>query len=122
MQQAHECLEDAEELLSLGRGARTVINRAYYAAFYTVLALLQSKDKAPRKHEGALTLFELEFVKTGLLPKELLESLHFLSEQRHEHDYLTIDLVELAEAHETLEVASKFVQFVQSYLRFTDQT
>jgi uncharacterized protein (UPF0332 family) len=42
MQQAAECLDDGRYLLSADRGARTAINRAYYAAFYAVLALLQT--------------------------------------------------------------------------------
>jgi uncharacterized protein (UPF0332 family) len=40
MQQATEALEDGRYLLAAGRGARTAVNRAYYAAFYAVLALL----------------------------------------------------------------------------------
>ena len=44
MQQATEALEDGRYLLAAGRGARTAVNRAYYAAFYAVLALLQALD------------------------------------------------------------------------------
>jgi uncharacterized protein (UPF0332 family) len=48
MQQATEALEDGRYLLSAGRGARTAVNRAYYAAFYAVVALLQTVGKTPR--------------------------------------------------------------------------
>jgi uncharacterized protein (UPF0332 family) len=75
MQQATEALEDGRYLLSAGRGARTAVNRAYYAAFYAVLALLQTVGKTPRKHRGVLTLFNTQFVRTGLLPKMLSEEL-----------------------------------------------
>jgi uncharacterized protein (UPF0332 family) len=34
MQQVTEALEDGRYLLSAGRGVRTVVHRAYYAAFY----------------------------------------------------------------------------------------
>ena len=120
MRQAQECLEDARSLLSLGRGARTVVNRAYYAAFYTVLALLQTKGKAPRKHKGTLSLFDLEFVKTDLLPKELSTTLHVLFERRCEDDYERIDDIDLSEARESLELADRFVQSVRDYLDSTD--
>jgi hypothetical protein len=33
MQQAVEALDDGRYLLAAGRGARTVVNRAYYACF-----------------------------------------------------------------------------------------
>ena len=52
MQQAAECLDDGRYLLSAGHGARTAVNRAYYAAFYAVLALLQTIGKTPRKHKA----------------------------------------------------------------------
>jgi uncharacterized protein (UPF0332 family) len=116
MQQATECLEDGRYLLSAGRGARTVVNRAYYAAFYAVLALLQTVGKAPRKHKGGLTLFDTEFIRTGLLPKELSDSLHQLFDARQEDDYRRIDPVLPEEATELIVVAERFVQAVRNCL------
>lgn len=121
MRQAQECLEDARCLLSSGRGARTIVNRAYYAAFYSTLALLQTIGKVPRKHVGALRLLNLEFVKAGLLPKELSETLHFLFERRQDDDYRRVDPIELAEARQSLEMADRFVHAVRSYLESTGQ-
>jgi Uncharacterized conserved protein related to C-terminal domain of eukaryotic chaperone, SACSIN len=116
MQQAAECLEDGRYLLSAGRGARTVVNRAYYAAFYAVLALLQTIGKTPRKHKGVLTLFDTEFIRTGLLPEELSDTLHRLFDARQEDDYRRIDPVLLEEATEFITVAEGFVQSVREYL------
>ena len=76
------------------------MNRAYYAAFYAVLALLQTIGKTPRKHQGVLTLFNTEFVRTGLLPKTLSEELHRLFEARQEDDYRRLDPVLPEEATE----------------------
>ena len=78
MEQATDCLEDGRFLLSAKRGARTVVNRAYYAAFYAVLALLQTTGRTPRKHKGVLALFDSEFVKPGLLSKDESQALHQL--------------------------------------------
>lgn len=47
MQQATETLDDGKYLLAAGRGERTAVNRAYYAVFYAVLALLQTVGKTP---------------------------------------------------------------------------
>jgi uncharacterized protein (UPF0332 family) len=116
VQEATECLDDGQYLLSAGRGARTVVNRAYYAAFYAVLALLQTIGKTPRKHKGALTLFDTEFVKTGLLQKDLSDTLHRLFDARQEDDYSMIDPVPLPEATELLTDAERFVQAVRDYL------
>jgi uncharacterized protein (UPF0332 family) len=52
------------------------MNRLYYAMFYAVLALLQAKHLGTSKHSGAIALFDREFVKTGIFPKELSMALH----------------------------------------------
>jgi uncharacterized protein (UPF0332 family) len=117
MQQATECLEDGRYLLAAGRGTRTAVNRAYYGAFYAVLALLQTLGKAPRKHRGAIGLFDTEFVKTEVLPKELSMALHQLFDARQEDDYRRFDPIPVEEATDLLGVAERFVQSVRAYLQ-----
>ena len=116
MQQAMECLEDGRYLLAAGRGTRTTVNRAYYAAFYEVLALLQSIGKAPRKHRGAIGLFDTEFIRTGVLPKELSMVLHQLFDARQEDDYRRFDPIPVEEAKDLLGVAEQFVDRVREHL------
>jgi uncharacterized protein (UPF0332 family) len=116
MQQATEALDDGRYLLAAGRGARTAVNRAYYAAFYAVLALLQALGKTPRKHRGVLTLFDTECVRTGRLPKELSAALHQLFDARQEDDYRRLDPVLPEEATEFIAVAEQFVQAIRDYM------
>jgi len=116
MQEAAESLEDGKYLLSAGRGARTAVNRAYYAAFYAVLALLQTIGKTPRKHRSALTFFDTEFIKTGMLQKELSDTLHQLFDARQEDDYRRTDPVLPEEATELITDAEHFVRAIRDYL------
>lgn len=116
MRQAQECIDDGRFLLSAGRGARTVINRSYYATFYAVLALLQTVGKTPRKHSGALALFDAEFVKPGLFSKELSVTLHHLFETRQEDDYQKFDPILQEEAAGAIAEAESFVQAIRNYL------
>lgn len=86
MEQAFETLRESEILL--GEAAfRGTINRAYYAMFYTVLALLATKQLGASKHSTVISLFDREFVKTGLFPRELSRSLHLAFDRRQIHDY-----------------------------------
>ena len=116
MQQAAEALEDGRYLLAAGRGARTAVNRAYYAAFYAVLALLQALGKTPCKHRGVLALFDTECVRTGRLPKELSAALHQLFDARQEDDYRRLDPVLPEEAIELIAVAEQFVQAIRDHM------
>jgi len=57
VQQAEESLDEARYLLTGSRSARSVINRAYYAMLYSVLALLVYEEFSSSKHSGVLSYF-----------------------------------------------------------------
>lgn len=61
-------------------------NRAYYAMFYAGVAALQSVPKAPSRHSGVISLFDTEFVLTGIFPKELSKDFHRAFELRQAAD------------------------------------
>lgn len=82
IRQAAESLEEAEFLLSGGKSPRSVINRAYYAMFYAVLALLVNEPYASSKHTGVLAYFNKTFIKSGLFPEALGRSLNKAFELR----------------------------------------
>ena len=115
MEQAHAALEEADILLSQGKTTFGLVNRSYYAMFYAVLALLQRIGKAPRKHSGALALFDLEFVKKGVFPKVLSQHLHHAFESRQVSDYQTVAPVSREDAEEILKNAKVFVQAIEDF-------
>ena len=57
LQQAEESLDEAKYLFDGNRSSRSVINRAYYAMFYSVLALLIFEPYSSSKHSGVLSYF-----------------------------------------------------------------
>lgn len=118
MEQATETLREARVLLSehAGRGA---VNRAYYAMFYAVLALLAIKGLGSSKHSGTISLFDREFVRPGALPKELSRSLHMAFERRQQADYGELLQIDAAGATRMLEEAETFIGKVRDYLMVT---
>ena len=77
---ARETLQDAHLLTEQGGTPGSIINRAYYAMFYAVLALLTSLGKGASKHSGAIAMFDQLFVKTGELPKNMSKAIHRASD------------------------------------------
>ena len=63
IQQAEESLDEAELLYRSGKSPRSVINRVYYAMFYSILALLIFEPYSSSKHTGVLSYFNRRFVK-----------------------------------------------------------
>lgn len=116
MQQAEESLDEARFLLAGGKSARSVINRAYYAMLYAVLALLVYEEFSSSKHSGVLGYFNRRFIKGGVFDKSLGLSLGRAFELRQRVDYR--EQVEPAQeqAAEVLDQADRFVKAVAAYL------
>jgi len=93
-----------------------VMNRSYYAMFYAVLALLALRQLETSKHAGAISLFDREFVHTGVFPRDLSRWLHQAFRQRLAADDAPLNTVTDAEVQQVLDEASQFVAQVKAYL------
>lgn len=120
LQQAKDSLKEAETLYQAGL-LRGVINRAYYAMFYVVLALAVLRQETTSKHSSVIAFFDREYVKTGIFPRELSKSLHLSFQRRQENDYGDVFLVNEEEAHQALLEAHTFVENVEIYLKSTSK-
>lgn len=116
LEQAGETLREAHILLRED-ALRGAINRAYYAMFYALLALLATKQLGASKHSGAISLFDREFVKPGLLPKELSRSLRLAFNRRQAQDYAELVEVDRPTAEETVNSAKDFVDAIRTFLQ-----
>ncbi|MEZ4559489.1 MAG: HEPN domain-containing protein [Caldilineaceae bacterium] len=115
MEQAYETLLEAEILMD-ATALRGTMNRAYYAMFYAVLALLATKQLGTSKHSGAISLFDREYVKTGIFPREFSKALHLAFDQRQIHDYGEMIELDTLTVEQAVANARVFVDQVQAYL------
>jgi uncharacterized protein (UPF0332 family) len=115
LEQADESLEAARTLLGK-KLIRPCVNRAYYAMFYAVLALLTEGKKETSKHSGAIALFDKDFVKQGLFKKDYSRWLHDAFDLRQRSDYVAEYQVPEEEARKTLKNAELFVGEVKAVL------
>jgi uncharacterized protein (UPF0332 family) len=118
LRQAAETLRDAEQMLQNNLTPRSVINRAYYAMFYTVLALFISAGLNPKtsKHSGVIAIFDKEFVHTGKIDRRFSSMLHRMFDARQESDYKELVESSAEEATKSLKVASEFVRTIKSFI------
>jgi uncharacterized protein (UPF0332 family) len=116
MDQARETLREAGILLEAS-ALRGTINRTYYAMFYAVLALLATQTIGASKHSAIISLFDREFVKTGVFPRGMSRTLHVAFDRRQTHDYGETAPITRQTAEEALADASVFVAAIEAYLR-----
>ncbi len=116
MDQARAALEEALVLHRSGYTTLGVVNRAYYAMFYAVLALLQKSGHAPRKHAGVIALFDSEFVRKGHFDKIYSRHLHQAFNLRQTSDYQPGEPVDEDTTDTLLKNAAAFIRAVEEVL------
>lgn len=116
LEEAENSIKEAEVLLKEAMSLRSVMNRLYYAMFYAVLALLQEKELGTSKHYGAISLFDREFIKSGVFDKELSKTLHRAFELRQKGDYMEQAEVTRNDVDEMFPKTKDFVDKVKVYL------
>lgn len=95
LNRAEETYQDACTLASTGRW-NSCINRLYYSCFYAITALLIKDNLSSPKHTGVRSLFNKNYVKTGIISKDLASVYNELFEYRLEADYA--DFVDFQES------------------------
>jgi len=117
IEQAHETLREADILFAQS-ALRGTVNRAYYAMFYALLALLATQQLGTSKHSGAISLFDREFVKTGIFSRDLSRSLRMAFDRRQSYDYGEIIEVDEPTTQESVDNAKPLSQKLRStYVR-----
>lgn len=119
--EAEDSIKEAKVLLKEGMSMRAVMNRLYYAMFYAVLALLQERQLGTSKHIGAISLFDREFIKTGIFDKSISKALHRASELRQKGDYMEQSEITQKDVDEMLPEAITFVGKIKEYLLKKEQ-
>jgi uncharacterized protein (UPF0332 family) len=116
-------LEKADQKLAVSRKLLAssdhddAVSRAYYAAFHAVRALLVTVGQSPATHHGALTLFNLLFIKTGKLDMELGRFFTNLRDDREAADYELFANVDRKLAERAVAEADRLVAEARTYLR-----
>lgn len=109
--QAGEALHEAVLLQEAGH-FRGAINRAYYAMFYAVQALIIRSQEKISKHSGAIAFFDKNYIKTGIFGKDFSKWLHQVFDLRQDADYGTMYTPSAKDTADALAHATEFVQSV----------
>lgn len=115
MERARETLGEARIMFDAGR-INTYVNRLYYACFYAVSALLLMRNFSTSKHGYLRSLMHREFVKTGLIPKDLSRHFNVLFDSRLEGDYADFIRFKAEDVAGWLDKTQKFVDHIESLI------
>ncbi len=92
------------------------VNRLYYACFYAVSALLLIKNISTSKHGYLRSLMHRNFVKIGLIPRELGKHFDLLFNNRQKGDYSDFARFKAEDVTGWLEGTQKFLAHAESLI------
>lgn len=110
---ADEELRAAQTLLDAGL-PRIALTRAYFAVFHAIRAKLYADGFEPRSHGGTQHLFNLHYVKTGVVGADASRIMARLQKFREEADYAQAFVIDDAGAREELDAARDLVSRIDS--------
>ena len=115
IQRSKDCLREAALLLENGE-YRGAANRAYYAAFHALRAVLALDGFDSKKHSGVIAKFRELYIKTGLFTPELSDTIGSLFRIRSASDYDDFYVASKSDVEHQYERAIKLVSEIEQYL------
>ena len=115
LERAQESLDDAR-LLADAESWNTCVNRLYYSCFYAVSALLVRDGLSSSRHTGIRGLFNRNYVRTGVVPRDLARLYNDLFERRQESDYADFVRFQADQVRPWIPQTERFLAHVTSLL------
>lgn len=112
---AEDCLREAKILLDSNE-YKGATNRAYYAAFHSLRAVLILDEFDSKKHSGIIAKFRENYLKTELFNKEISDFISSLFRVRTASDYDDFFIVSKDDAIGQIDKAEKILNQIKVYL------
>lgn len=116
LKKARETFEEITILTTANKWSGAA-NRLYYAVFHAINALLIHDGHITNTHKGSHAVFNLNYIKTGILPIEYGRLYNQLQTMREESDYNCVYEVEADELRERIEPAEKLIEEIERLVK-----
>ena len=115
IERAREDLEAAHLLYDAGN-YRIANNRAYYAIFHAMRAVLVFDDFDSRKHSGVIAEFRRRYIKEGIFPIEISKMIGSAFTIRNASDYDDMFIASKSETEEQINNAEYVYRILSEYI------
>lgn len=109
-------LADAE-LLFQENSLLSANNRAYYAIFHALRAVLATARIDFKKHKDVIAYFNQYYVKTEIFPKIISKKISIASRTREDSDYDDEYIADASQTQSQIESAQYIIKLVEEYLQ-----
>ena len=115
LEQAKEDLT-ACKMLYEGKLYKSANNRAYYAIFHSIKAVLALEPVDFKRHKGVTAYFNKNYVNTEIFPRKLGHKIAEATAVREDSDYDDEFVVKPEETEQQMETAEELLKLVEEYI------
>ena len=115
LQRAKEDLSDAEFSYNANRFLNAN-NRAYYAIFHAIRAVLALERVDFKRHKDVIGYFNHHYIKTEIFPKMISKKISQASKVREDSDYDDEYLPDAEKTKIQIDTAKEVIELVEKYI------
>ena len=113
---AEQTLQTAEVIFKEAKDFTSANNRAYYAIFYAIRAVLALEQKDFKKHKDVIAYFNQNYVSTEIFPKQIGRKIGQAQRIREDSDYDDEYQPSYEKTKQQIETARELVNLVKKYI------
>lgn len=115
LEKAKDALKSAQ-LLYKTNDLTGAINRAYYAIFYAIRAVLALERIDFKRHKDVLAYFNKKYVSTEIFPKQIGKKISQAQRAREDSDYDDEYEQSFEKTEEQIKTAEEIIRLVEKYM------
>ena len=115
LEQSKENLEEAEALFNINK-FKGASNRAYYAIFHAIKAILALEQIDFKKHSSVIAYFNKTYISTGIFSKDLGKRISQSRFYREKSDYIDFYIITREDSKEQIETAREMIEIAEDYI------
>ncbi len=116
LNKAKETLETAKMIFKDGKDFTSANNRAYYAIFYAIRAVLAIEEIDFKRHKDVLAYFNKEYVNKEKFPKMIGRKISQAQRIREDSDYDDDYEPSLEKTEQQINTAQELIDLVEKYV------
>lgn len=116
LEKAKETLKSAKILFEEVKDYTSANNRAYYAIFYAIRAVLALEEVDFKRHKDVIAYFNQNYIKTEIFPKKLGRKIAQAQRVREDSDYDDKYQISAEKTEEQIKTAEEVVKKISKYI------
>ena len=120
LEKSKETLNSARILFKNVKDYTSANNRAYYAIFYAIRAVLALEETDFKRHKDVIAYFNQKYIKPEIFPRKLGSKIAQAQRVREDSDYDDKYQISPEKTKQQIETAEEVIKEVEGFINYKD--